>query len=92
MEADDEDVDRSQVLVGRNNKREEKSVSGRMVEVVLPQTVPIPGVGTPHCRVEVLGPLSVSPSLPWLSISLLPAMLPGRQLFVLLESSKKFQS
>ena len=64
---------------------------GGVVEVVLPQTVPIPGVGTPHCKVEVLGPLSVSPSLPWLSISLLPAMLPGRQLFVLLGSSKKFQ-
>ena len=60
-----------------------------VLEVVIPQTVPIPGVGTPHCQVELLGLLSVSPSLPWLSISLLPAMLPGRQLFVLLGS---FQS
>ena len=61
-----------------------------VVEVVFPQAVSVPGVGTSHSQVERLGPVPGSPRLP---LHLLPAgHLPGRQLFPLLESSKKFQS
>ena len=61
-----------------------------VVEVVFPQAVPVPGVRPSHCQVERLGPVpgSARPPLP-----LLPAgHLSGRQLFPLLESSKKFRS
>ena len=61
-----------------------------VVEVVFPQAVSVPGVGTSHSQVERLGPVSVSPGLP---LSLLPVgHLAGCQLFPLLESSKKFRS
>ena len=61
-----------------------------VVEVVFPQAVSVPGVGTSHSQVDRLGPVPGSPRLP---LHLLPAgHLPGRQLFPLLESSEKFQS
>ena len=61
-----------------------------VVEVVFPQAVTVPGVRSSHRQVERLGPVPVSPGLP---LHLLPAGdLSGRQLFPLLESSKKFQS
>ena len=61
-----------------------------VVEVVLPQTVPVPGVGTPHRQLELLGPLSVSPSLPWLSIS--PSSLPCSLVASYLSCSKALKS
>ena len=62
-----------------------------VVEVIVPQAVSVPGVGTSDRQVESLGSVPLSPSS--LPLSLLPPChLPGGQLFPLLEGSKKFGS